>query len=75
MSRLQRFRVWVGASRQRYALLWAFGTAASVTMIEAMRHHGTAGFRELASTAIEWFVVCYLVSLLFPLPSRFKRPS
>ncbi len=75
MSRLQRFRVWVKASRQRYALFWAFGTSAGVTAIEGVRHYNTASFGGLANSAIEWFVVCYLLGLLMSLPSRSKKPS
>jgi len=75
MSRLQRFRGWVRASRQRYAVFWASGMSAGVTATEAVRHYDTASFRELANSAIEWFVVCYLLGLLMSLPSRSKRPS
>ena len=74
MSRLRRFRVWVLASPYRYALFWAFGMSVWVPTIEAVRHE-VVSLRELANSAILWFVVCYLVALLFSLPSRSKRPS
>jgi len=75
MSRLRRFGVWLRASRWRYALYWASGMSAGTTMMEAVRHHDTAGFPELANNAIEWFVMGYLMGLLMSLPSRSKRPS
>ncbi len=75
MSGLQGFRVWVQASRQRHALLFASWLAVWVTAIEAVRHKDPNTLAHLGNVALPTFVICYLVRLLMLLPSRSKRPS
>ena len=75
MSRLQRFRVWVQASRQRHALVFASWLTLWMTVIEAVRHTQPNTPARLGNVALLTFVVCYLVRLLMLLPSRSKKPS
>ena len=71
MSKLQRFRVWVKASRQRGALVFASWLAVWMATTRFAVHHD----RHVLSNLVEFFVIAYLLHLLITAPSRSKRPS
>jgi hypothetical protein len=75
VSSLQKFRSWIGASRQRFALFFAFWMSVWMLAIEIVRHSEHGAYAYLVRVTVPAFVISYLVVLLIRSGPRSKRPS